>query len=324
MTKTVVAFGEIMLRLTPPDKQKIREADCFSAFYGGSESNVLVALAQLGHHAKFVSALPDNDLGKGALCHLKRYGVDTSAVRVGGDNMGMYFLEEGFGDRQTRVIYARANAAITRLTETDFDYDAIFQNADIFHISGISFALSPSVQALCFRLLSEAKKRNIKVSFDFNYRAKLWDTETAKAVYQKIMPYADIVFCASRDLTAFLDVTPQTYFEKYSGAETLIVREREITSHTTHKIRAAAYQKGGVCAVLPEREFAVLERIGGGDAFDAGVLHGLLENPTDFTRALEFGAASFILKHTVRGDVLAAAAAEIEALSQNTVKDVKR
>ena len=316
--KTVVAFGEIMLRLTPPDS--ILNASEFSASYGGSESNVLVALSCLGNATRYLTKLPDNDLGRGAVMHLQRYGVDCSRVILDGSNMGMYFFEPGFAARSAKVIYARKHAEITTLQEADMDYEKALENCGLLHISGISFALSPSVEATCFRLLAEAKKRNIPVSFDFNYRAKLWSVEQAAAVFCRVIPYADMVFCSRRDLDAFLNVPVADFFTHYGNTELLVVRERDILSKDTHKIRAEVFTKAGLAA-RTEKEFDVLERIGGGDAFAAGFLHGWLHFGGDLAHTLDFAVNCIALKHAVRGDVLAARENEIETSDS---KDVKR
>jgi 2-dehydro-3-deoxygluconokinase len=316
--KTIVAFGEIMLRLTPPDS--ILNSTQFSACYGGSESNVLVALSCLGNSTRYLTKLPANDLGRSAVMHLQKYGVDCSRIIMDGSNMGMYFLETGFATRQTKVIYARKQAEVTTLKAGDMDYDRVFADCALFHISGISFALSASVQELCFRLLEEAKKRNIPVSFDFNYRGKLWTTQQAAPVYRKIISYVDTVFCSRLDLTAFLGLEEADFFAAYPNVKQLVVRERDILSVDTHAIRAAVYTSDG-CVAETQRELKVLERIGGGDAFAAGYLHGQLHFDGDLRRTLNFAAESFALKHTIRGDVLAATAEEI---GMSGLKDVKR
>ncbi len=313
-----------MLRLTPPDKNSITNTNSFSAFYGGSESNVLVALSSLGNKTKFVSAVPENDIGASAIKHLNCYGVDSSLVKKRGDTLGMYFLEEGFGERPAKVIYSRKHAEITKLSKEDFDFDEVFLNCGLFHISGISFALSESVKDLCFRFLEEAKKRNIKISFDFNYRSKLWSEEEAKEVYKDVIEFADIVFSSEKDLEAFLDVSVHTYFKKYPKTKYLIVREREILSPGLHKIRADIYRGELEMASLEGKDFAVLERIGGGDAFAAGVLHSLIKDPENLKEALDFGTACFVLKHTLMGDILSLGENEIYAYLNNLSKDVKR
>lgn len=324
MKQSVVAFGEIMLRLTPPDKDKITNTNCFLTFYGGSESNVLVTLSSLGNSTRFVSAVSDDDLGKAAVKHLNSYGVDTSFVKQSGDTLGMYFLEEGFGKRLAKVIYRRKHSEITRLTEEEFDYDEVFSHCGLFHISGISFALSQSVQTLCFRLVSEANKRNIPVSFDFNYRSKLWSVGEAKEVFQRLIPCADIVFCSERDLETFLDTTRDGYFKQYPKTRLLIVRERQIFPDGMHQMVAAMYHTDGKIAETDSGVFSVLERIGGGDAFCAGVLYGLLKDPFHPQSALDIGTACFVLKHTIKGDVLSLSEEELVNHLSEKSKDVKR
>lgn len=320
MNNTVVAFGEIMLRLTPPDS--ILNAEHFNASYGGSESNVLVALSAMGNPTRYLTKLPQNDLGRGAVMHLNKYGVDCSQMILQGDNMGMYFFAPGFACRQANVIYARKHAEVTTLTEEDFDFNKVFADCALFHISGISFALSASVEQLCFRLIAEAKKRQIPVSFDFNYRSKLWSVETAKEVFARIVPLADIVFCSERDLVAFLDVTAQTYSDSFS-THCLVVRERDIYAQDAHGLRASVYIDGKPVTAV-QKDVAVLERIGGGDAFAAGFLHGYLHFAQDWAKALDFAATCFALKHTIPGDVLPMTESELIAYQSSSPKDVKR
>lgn len=323
MNNAIVAFGEIMLRLTPDgEKNSILNAQRFHAVYGGTESNVLVALSAMGNSTRYLTKLPANDLGRGAIHHLQGHGVDCSCILTSGNNMGMYFLEEGFAARQAKVIYCREHAEITTLTEDDFDYDAVFANCALFHISGISFGLSSSVERLCFRLLEEAKNRNIPVSFDFNYRAKLWSVETAAAVYKRIIPYVDTVFCSRLDLTTFLGVTEDTFFSEYLNARVLVVRERTILP-ASHRITAQVYTPFGLMA-RAEKETPVLERIGGGDAFAAGFIHGLMHFDENWPQILDYAATCFVLKHTVKGDVLSMSKAEIETYQNSQSKDVKR
>lgn len=325
MSKKIVAFGEIMLRLTPPDKMLIAESRGFNACYGGTESNVLVGLSVLGNKTEYLTALPENELGEAVIKHLKSYGVGTEFIKMQGDTLGMYFLEEGFGDRPNKVVYNRRNSEITKLDEDAFDYESIFEDCSIFHISGISFALSESAKRLCFRLLKEAKQRNIKVSFDFNYRGKLWTVQEAGDVYREIVPYADILFCAEKDLQVFLNTSVKEFYNTYS-CEKLIVREREILPDGKHQVVVNGYEYDGEKSFHVKAEpaaFAVLERIGGGDAFNAGVLH-VLNHEGTLQRAMEYGIACFALKHSLRGDVFVLGENAVKNYMENSVKDVSR
>ncbi len=323
MKTKIVAFGEIMLRLTPPDKNTVAASRSFDACYGGTESNVLVALSCLGDCTDYLTAVSDNALGEAVIRHLRSFGVGTDNIIVQGDTLGMYFLEEGFGPRGAKVIYNRRHSEVSKLDENAFDYDRIFDGCTLFHISGISFALSDSSRALALRLLKEAKERGICTSFDFNYRATLWSIEEAAEVYKKAAPFIDIMFCSSRDLTAFLDTTVEGFHRNFP-CEYLVVREREIGAGGEQKAYASIYRKGFDAVSIAPSVFTPLERIGSGDAFTAGVLH-ILSNDKDATeKALEFGMACFVLKHTLKGDVFTLNENSINAYISNRSKDVIR
>ena len=200
----VVTMGEIMLRLTPPDYSKIERANNFLANYGGGEANVAVSLSHFGHNCYFLTKLPPNELGDGALRHLKGHGVNVDYVVRGSSTMGIYFLESGFGGRPGKVIYNRKHSAATRMEISEFDWEAIFKDATWFHLSGITLALSATTRNVALRALKEAKKYGVKVSFDFNYRSKLWTIEEAKQYYPLVMPYVDTLFASPYDLTEIL------------------------------------------------------------------------------------------------------------------------
>lgn len=323
MDHRIVSFGEIMLRLTPPGGQLIGLAHGFDGCYGGSESNVLVCLSSLGHRTEYLTALPDNDLGTAAIRHLAANGVGTGHILRSPDRMGVYFLENGFGSRGTKVIYDRQHSAVSLLDEGAFDYDAVFAGCSLLHICGISFAISPSARRLSFALVAEAKKRGIPVSFDFNYRAKLWTVAEAALVYQQIIPQVDILFCSQRDLQAFLHTDVDRFFAQY-GCEYLVVREREVLSGDTHRAHASLYHREKAQVHSGQVTFPVLERIGSGDAFVGGVLHGLLENSADLQGALDCGMACFVLKHTQQGDVFTLGPGAVRDYCNSLAKDVSR
>lgn len=320
--KKIVAFGEIMLRLTPPDMKMIYETRAFDACYGGTESNVLVGLSALGNKTEYLTALPQNELGDAVVRHLKSYSVGTENIIRFGDTLGMYFLEEGFGVRSSKVIYNRRHSEVSKLEKGAFDYDKVFENCDIFHISGISFALSENVRELSIEMLKQAKNRGIKTSFDFNYRSKLWSETEAKAVFEKVIEYVDIVFCSEKDLRTFLGVDKNNFYNKYKS-EYLVVREREILSDGKHMASAAIFHNGAT-AVSATEPFEVFERIGSGDAFAAGVLHSIKKDGENIKAAVDFGLASFVLKHAVRGDVLPADEKTVNCYLNNVSKDVSR
>ncbi len=175
--KKIVTLGEIMLRLSPPDHERFSQAKQLDVIYGGGEANVAVSLANYGMDAHFVSKLPDNPVAQSAINHLRNYGVKTEGIVRGGDRIGIYFLEHGGASmRASQVVYDRADSAIAQATADDFDFDAIFADADWFHFSGITPALGPDAEALTLAALKAAKKNNVTVSVDLNYRKKIMDT----------------------------------------------------------------------------------------------------------------------------------------------------
>lgn len=313
----IVTFGEIMLRLTPPDYNTIENTRNFIANYGGGESNVSVSLARFGHESAFITRLPNNQLGDGAIKHLRSHNVDTKYIDRGGTNMGIYFLEPGFGGRTSKVLYNRKYAAITSIYSDKFDFDKIFKNVDWFHFSGITLALGEKVRAVLFDMLDACKRHNVFVSFDCNYRKTLWTIEEAKQEYQKVGPYIDLFFANSfdaenlfeikRDLTLTEEEQDlklvRDLLKKYK-LDYIFNTKRIVHTATDNELMACCITKDDVIKVDYVR-FNIYDRIGGGDAFAAGVIHGLLKtDKKDLNYALKFGLASSILKHTLWGDTL--------------------
>lgn len=301
MKKKIVAFGEIMLRLAAPDGKSIRDSDRFDAVYGGTEANVLACLSAFGHETKYLTALPEGPLGEAVLAHLARFGIDTSDVLVRGDTLGLYFSENGGASRGTNVIYCRKHSEFTRLDEQSFLPDKVFAEAALFHVSGISFALSESSRRLAFRLVREAQARGIPVSFDFNYRAGLWPVGRAREVLREAAAVADILLASRKDLDVFLQMREEEVFERLPRCRCLALRDRTVLSPARHAVQLSLLLRREGRYDMPEVSFPVLERIGGGDAFNGALLHALLRKdaPAD---AAKFSVAAFALKHTVRGD----------------------
>lgn len=333
MNKKIVAFGEIMLRLSPADYREIKNTQNFEAVYGGTESNVLAALSAFGRNTEYLSVIPQNEVGEGAILHLRRLGVGTAHVCRKGDALGMYFLEQGFGERPSKVIYHRRHAAITEVVPADFNFDAIFDNTALFHVSGISLALSKSCRETALALVKEAKARKIPVSFDFNYRAKLLTTSEAAPFYREIMPYVDYTFGNLFDLKTFLEIEGATdteavseFFKQYPATILAYTEKRTVSSSVNERagvLWARGENEPAFLRVGPY-QFDVLDRIGGGDSFTAGILHRLLSDPSDYQNALSFGVACTIMKHAVRGDVLTMSERDILAFSERKSKEVVR
>jgi 2-dehydro-3-deoxygluconokinase len=316
--KRVVTLGEIMLRLSTPGYQRFVQAEQFDVVYGGGEANVAVSLANYGHDATFVSKLPTHEIGQSAVNHLRRFGVNTDHIARGGDRVGIYFLETGASMRPSKVVYDRANSAISEAEVADFDFDAIFEGADWFHFSGITPALGERAQAVTLAALKAAKKHNVTVSVDLNYRKKLWTPEEAKAVMSKLMAYVDVCIGNEEDAEKVLgfkpgetDVTSGDL--EIEGYKRIFKEMKEAFDFkyvvTTLRESHSASDNGWSALIYDGEDFyrsrhyevRIVDRVGGGDSFAGGLIHGLM-TMDDHEKALEFGVAASALKHTIFGD----------------------
>ncbi len=325
--KNIVAFGEIMLRLTPPDYTTIAQARNFIANYGGGEANVLVSLSHLGHNTEFITKVPDNQLGESAIKHLKGHGVNTDHIARGGSNLGMYFVETGFGGRPSKVLYNRKYSSVTTIEPKDIDFDEVFSNASWFHLSGITLALGNHTRTLAYKCLEYCVKYGVKVSFDFNYRSKLWDNiDSARPYFKKVIPFVDVLFANHFDIQEILEVKldeePSDLITKKIELSKKLISQTKLTYvfgtdrvvHTASDNSLSSYcidKKGNYHSHGPIR-FSIYDRIGGGDAFASGVLHGLIKDFKNPEYALKFGLATSILEHTLYGDVSTLSEAEVE------------
>lgn len=316
----VVAFGEIMLRLSPPGYQKITQAVNFDINYGGAEANTLVALSNLGVKSSFITVLPDNSITDAALGYLNKNGIDTSFVKRKGNRIGIYFLEKGVGIRGSSVIYDRANSAINEIADGDIDWDYIFSKTKIFYFTGITPALSSNVLNQLKIACEKAKKNDVKIAFDINYRAKLWSYEKAHEVIDKLVTeYVDILITNEEHIRKVLKINIESnYFngndlneegqkrlyklakERYQKVDKLILAARRTISASRNIFWAYTFNDGQFIN-SNKLEFDIIDRVGGGDAFTAGILYGLInQKPIDWT--LNFGVAMCALKHTIEGD----------------------
>ena len=321
-----------MLRLSTPDYNTINQTRSFDVNYGGGEANVAVALSHMGHNAYFMSKLPPNQLGDGAISHLKSNGVKTDYIVRGSTTLGIYFLETGFGGRPSKVIYNRKHSAITRVQESEFNWKEIFEGATWFHLSGITLALGHRVRNVALRAVKEAKKYNVKVSFDFNYRSKLWTIEEARPAYKEIMQYIDVVFGSFYDANTILEIPldeglenatlPEKrrnvfpkMIEKYNLSY-IFGTDRVVYSATENSLAGYYYhiKDGNLITELSQPiRFNIHDRIGGGDAFAGGVIHGLILNFDNPKYAVLYGLNTSVLKHTISGDASIFSCEDIEA-----------
>lgn len=330
MKSNLITLGEIMLRLSPPGQMRLAQTSQFDAVYGGGEANVAVSLANFGHPSRFVTKLPTNEIGQAALNSLRQYGVDTSAIVRGGDRIGIYFLETGSAMRPSKVVYDRAHSAIAEARVEEFDFDALMQEARWFHWTGITPAISDQAATLVKAACEAAKRHGVTVSCDLNFRKKLWTSEKAQQVMRPLMQYVDVCIGNEEDAKLSLGFTPEadveggnTNAEGYKGIFCGMVKEFgfKYVASTLRESHSASHN-GWKALIYNGTEFyesrhydiqPIVDRVGGGDAFAAGLIHGLLTYPTQ-AEALEFAVAASALKHTIPGDFNQVSVAEVESL----------
>lgn len=334
----IIGFGEIMLRLTPPSYTRIERAGSFVANYGGCEANVMSSLSYFNHETYFITKLPLNQLGDSVVENLRSNGVHTDYVKRGSSTLGMYFVETGFGGRPSRVIYNRKHSSFTRINTSDVKVDEIFKDSTWFHVSGISLALGDKVRKVLFLCLEACKKYNVKVSFDFNYRAKLWSIEEATPYYKRVMPYVDVLFANNYDIETILGLNLTDKFsnendKKIALAKQLISkthikyvfgRDRIVYSASDNSLSSYCIDKDGNFKEEGSIRFGIYDRIGAGDAFASGVIHGLLKDYENPDYALKFGLATSVLKHTLYGDVCTLSIKEVEDFMSKKSSEVDR
>ena len=331
MRKKVVTLGEIMLRLSPPGNTRFVQSDSFDVVYGGGEANVAVSCANYGHDAYFVTKLPEHEIGQSAVNALRKYGVMTDYIARGGDRVGIYYLEPGVAMRPSKVIYDRAHSAIAEADTADFDFDRIMEGADWFHWSGITPAISDKAAELTRLACEAAKRHGVTVSVDLNFRKKLWTKEKAQSVMKPLMKYVDVCIGNEEDAELCLGFKPDADVERgHTDAEGYKEIFRRMSEEfefsyviSTLRESFSASHNGWKAMIYNGKEFYVskhydidpiVDRVGGGDSFSGGIIHGLLTKPTQ-GEALEFAVAASALKHTVSGDFNLVSVAEVEVLA---------
>jgi len=327
----VITFGEVMLRLAPEGYLRFVQADRFQATMGGAETNVAVDLCCLGLEAAFVSKLPKHEIGQLALNALRKYGVDTSYIVRDGARVGIYYCEKGASQRSSKVVYDRAGSAISEAKPGDFDWEVIFEHASWFHFTGNTPALSESCAALCLEACKAAQKRGIPVSCDLNYRKNLWTKERAGQVMGRLMPYITLLIANEEDAAdvfnihahgsdvnqgklskeGYMDVAAQ--LNKRFGIPEIAITLRQSLSANDNIWAAMLYSKGE-CYFSKEYPVHIVDRVGGGDSFGAGLIYSTLKRMKTQER-LEFAVAASCLKHAVEGDFNLITADEVRKLT---------
>ena len=310
----VITLGEILLRFSTRQDIRIKNTDEFRVCYGGAETNVGLSLTQFGHKVSAASVLPEsNPLSDAILSRMHGYGVDTNLIINKPGRLGTYYLEQGNSVRGSKVTYDRKYSSIATLENLCWNLDEIFKGVDLLHISGILPALSKKWQSWTVEVVRKAKEYGCRVSFDMNYRSKLWSYEEAYPCFQQILPYVDILSAGRLDAIHFLKVASEDenvpleeiykrVQAKYPNIKVLYSTKRNVISTNHNELQGFFVGEDGACVESKLYDInPIIDRVGGGDAFAAGILNGVLKG-WDSQRIVDFGTASSVLKHTVFGD----------------------
>ncbi len=332
----VITFGEIMLRLAPPNNLRFSQTNNLDAMYGGGESNVAVSLANYGIPVDFVTRLPQNDIGQCALMEMRKRGVGTDKIIFGGERLGIYFLETGAVSRGSKVIYDRAHSAIAEIKLGMIDWKTVFKDANWFHWTGITPAISQGAADVCLEAVKVASEMGITISTDLNYRAKLWKYGVnSEKIMTELTSYCDIILGNEEDAEkhfgikpeglditkdghkvtaeAFLSVCKQM-MEKFPKAKKVITTLRGSISASHNTWAGVLYDGKTMYQSTTYQITHIVDRVGGGDSFMGGLIYGLIKNPENDQKALDFAVAASCLKHTIKGDANLVSIAEVEKL----------
>ena len=329
----VVTFGEIMLRLSPPGFQRFVQARSFDAIYGGGEANVAASLANYGIPVEYVTRLPAHEIGDACLSFLRQVGIGTQHVVRGGERLGIYFLETGASQRGSKVIYDRAGSSLATIRPGMIDWNKVFADADWFHWTGITPAVSEGAAQVCLEAVRTAKERGLTVSCDLNYRKNLWKWgQTAGDVMPELVRWCDVAVGNEEDAEKVLGIhAPEAdvlagkvdaasyvlvcneLAQRFPNLQTIAITLRGSLSASHNTWSAMLWRQGQVC-VAPQYDIVdIVDRVGGGDSFCGGLIYGL-RTYGDLQRALDFAVAASCLKHTILGDFNLVSVAEVEKL----------
>ena len=320
----IVTFGEILLRLSPPSHLRLTQATSFDLYYGCAEANVAASLAKFGFPVKFITSVPANELGESALSMLRSFGVEPVA-KIQGKRLGIYYFEQGASERPGKVVYDREDSSFSMLRKGMIDWEKAFEGADWFHWSGITPSLSLELAELCEEALEVASKKGLTISADLNYRPTLWNYgKNANEIMPNLIKYCDILLGGINESEIVLGISKQenesvesvfsNWMKAFPKLKTIV---------TTKRLRANASSNGVSAEFYNGKEFLkskeynishIIDRIGAGDAFMAGIIYGLINWPDDHQSALEFAVAATCLKHSISGDINLSTAEEIKAL----------
>ena len=338
MSKKVITFGEVMLRLATPEYKRFSQSNIIGASFGGGEVNVSVSLANFGVPTSFVTCLPDNDIGKSCKENLNELGVETDFIRDEGERLGIYFLETGAVSRGSKVVYDRANSAFTQLKKGAFNWDDIFSDAQWFHWTGIIPAISEGATEVLKEALNKAEEYGVLVSCDVNYRSKLWGAGiTASEIMPELIEKTDILIGNEFDAVQVLGIEAELVNDseysndsfqqvsaelrqKYPKLKKIITTRRG-THSANYNTWMGIISDGKKVYQSPIYDMThIVDRVGGGDSLMAGLIYGLVNFPEDDQRIIDFAVAASCIKHTVYGDVNLASVEEVESLMRGELK----
>jgi 2-dehydro-3-deoxygluconokinase len=336
MTKKVVTFGEIMLRLATPDYLQFIQSTALNATFGGGEANVAVSLANYGIPTEFVTRLPKNDIADWCIAELRKYNVGTREIIRGGDRVGIYFLETGAVARASKVIYDLANSAIATIEPNMINWREVFKNAQWFHWTGITPALSQGAADACLEAIKIANEMGVTVSCDLNYRKNLWKYgKTAAEIMPALVEGCDIILGNEEDAEKVFGIKPEGFdvahtagevdaaqfesvckqlMQRFPRAKKAIITLRGSINANHNTWGGCLYSNGTLYQSQRYDITHIVDRVGGGDSFMGGLIYGLLTYPTDDQKALEFAVAASCLKHTIYGDFNQVSVVEVENL----------
>lgn len=338
LMRSILCFGEVLLRLSAPGKQLLLQTGGLEAHVGGAEANVAVSLSRLGHKAAVVTSLPDNALGHACVGELRRHGVDTDPVRFRDARMGLYFLTHGAGQRPAEVLYDRAQSAFATAPADSYDWETLLKGTQWLHVSGITPAVSAEGAEATLRAVKAARAANVKVSFDCNFRARLWGSRSPQApgILSELCQSADLIFGDDRDIAFMLGFKSDDAnaterrrkaaamaFETFRSLKWIAYTERTRHSVDMQQLAGTLHSAKEVFTTRPYPLQGIVDRIGAGDAFAAGVLHGLLKGMSP-QATVDFATAAGCLKHTVPGDFNLLGVSDVELFLSEVQTDVRR
>lgn len=325
-----------MLRLTPTNAQTVIQTNNFETCYSGGETNVVCSLSMFGHDTKLATKLPTNDLGERAIRDLRAFGVDTTDIIRGEGRLGIYIVQPGYGIKNSEVIYDRKYSAMSLAKADEFDIDKILKDVKLIHMSGITPALGKELYNLTIEFAKKAKEKGIVVSYDSNYRAKLWTLEQAREFMLEILPFVDIALLGILDFKNILkyEINENMEFEEqlsslysklfkeYPNIKYAASTKRTINTVNNNSLQGFVYD-GKTLSKSKVHTFDILDRVGGGDAFTAGILHGLITD-MNCDKVAEFATCASALKHSIKGDINMVNTNHVMTVMESGIENIKR